>query len=103
MAEKSGVSGPGIEECRSEIEAARQEVALALARLRERNLNPLDYRAWVQHHPIGITLGAVAAGFLLASPGGSGGDGRPTLFSELSRSGMLTLLPVLIRSMAAEE
>ena len=96
------MSAPGIDECRSEIEAARREVGLALARLRERNLNPLDYRTWVQRHPIGVTLGAVAAGYVLAAPGGSDRDGS-SLLSELSRSGMLSLLPVLVRTLAADE
>jgi hypothetical protein len=104
MAQEAEVARPGIEECREEIEAARRELALALARLRERNLNPLDYRGWVERHPIPVTLGAIAAGFILAAPGGSGdGTGRPSLLSELSRSGMLTLLPIAIRALAPEE
>ena len=99
MAEKPVVSDPEVEATLAEIEQARQRLGAALGQLRQREVfNPLNIRSWVQRHPVESALGAAAAGFILAQPGRSSKDGEsPSLLSDLSRSGMETALPMLLR------
>jgi hypothetical protein len=99
MAEKPLVEDPEVEATLAEIDQARQRLGAALAMLRQREVfNPLNIRAWVQSHPVEGALGAAAVGFILAQPGGRSKDGEPpSLLSDLSRSGMETALPMLLR------
>ena len=98
MAEKPVVSEIDIEATLAEIEQARQSLGAALTQLREREvMNPLNIRSWVQRHPIESALGAAAAGFILAQPGGGKNGESPSILSDLSHSGMQTALPLLLR------
>jgi hypothetical protein len=101
MAEKPVVDEIDVETTLAEIEQARQRLGAALAQLRQRDvMNPLNIRAWVQRHPIESALGAAAAGFILAQPGGRSKDGEsPSLLSDLSRSGIESMLPFLLKSL----
>jgi hypothetical protein len=101
MAEKPIVEDPDVEATLDEIDQARKRLGAALSQLRQRDVfNPLNLRAWVQSHPIESALGAAAAGFILAQPGGSSKDGEsPSLLSDLSRSGIESLLPFLVKTL----
>jgi hypothetical protein len=101
MAEKPVLEDPEVEATLVEIEQARQRLGAALSQLRQRDvMNPLNIRAWVQRHPIGSALGAAAAGFILAQPGGQSKDGEsPSLLSDLSRSGIESMLPFLLKTL----
>ncbi len=101
MAEKPVLSDPEVEATLAEIEQARQRLGTALAQLRQREVfNPLNIRAWVQRHPIESALGAAAAGFILAQPGRVSKDGdSSSLLSDLSRSGIESMLPFLLKTL----
>ena len=94
------MSDPEVQATLDEIEQARQRLGLALSRLRQREVfSPLNLRAWVQKHPVESALGAAAVGFILAQPGGGSRDGgSPSILSDLSRSGMESVLPLILRS-----
>ncbi len=91
---------PEIEACLSQIAGARECLGLFVSDLREgRVLNPLDWRKWVRKRPVEWTLGAAAAGFLLAGPGGaSRGGGTATVLDDLTRSGLVTALHLLLKT-----
>jgi|SRR6185436_16640450 len=98
MAEKPVVSELDVETTLAEIEQARQRLGAALAQLRQRDvMNPLNIRAWVQRHPIESALGAAAAGFILAQPAGGKDGESSSILSDLSRTGMQSALPMLLR------
>jgi hypothetical protein len=99
MAEKPVVNDPEVEATLAEINQARQRLGAALSQLRQQEVfNPLQIRGWIQRHPFESALGAAAAGFILAQPGGRSKDGEsPSLLSDLSRSGMEAALPMLLR------
>jgi|GEM_PF-5974132 hypothetical protein len=98
MAEKPVLEDPEVEATLVEIEQARQRLGAALSQLRQRDvMNPLNIRAWVQRHPIESALGAAAAGFILAQPGGGKNGESSSILSELSRTGMQSALPLLLR------
>ncbi len=95
------MSDPEIEACLDQIAEARERLGRVLEQVREKGvLNPLDWREWVRKHPVECTLGAVAAGFLLAGPSGSRQeDGRATLLDDLTRAGFETALPLLLKNL----
>ena len=100
MAEKPVVSEIDVETTLAEIEEARQRLGAALAQLQQREMmNPLNIRAWVERHPIESALGAAAVGFILAQPGGGKDGESPSLLSDLSRSGIESMLPFLLKTL----
>jgi hypothetical protein len=100
MAEKPVVDEIDIETTLAEIGQARQRLGAAFAQLRQREvMNPLNIRAWVQRHPIESALGAAAAGFILAQPGGGKDGESPSILSDLSRSGIESILPFLLKTL----
>ena len=100
MAEKPLIEDPEVEATLVEIEQARQRLGAALSQLRQREMfDPLQIRGWVQRHPLESALGAAAAGFILAQPGGRSKDGEsPSLLADLSRSGIESMLPLLLKT-----
>ena len=94
------MSDPEIQACLSQIAGARERLGLVLAELREgRVLNPLDWREWVRKHPVECTLGAAAAGFLLAGPAASSReDGKATILDDVTRAGFDTALQVFLKT-----
>lgn len=95
------MSNPEIEACLSQIAGARERLGLVLADVKEgRVLNPLDWREWVRKHPVECTLGAAAAGFLLAGPAGSSREeGRATVLDDFTRAGFETALQLFLKTL----
>jgi len=101
MAKKPSVSDPEIEACLSQIAGARESLGLVLSDVKEGHvLNPLNWREWVRKRPVECTLGAAAAGFLLAgSAGSSHEDGRATVLDDFTRAGVQTALHLLLKTL----
>jgi hypothetical protein len=98
MAEKLPLRDPEIEVCLDQIAGARKRLALALSDANiERILNPLDWRVWFRDYPVECTLGAAAAGFLLAGSTSSR-SGEGSVLEDLSRTGVEAALRLLLTS-----
>jgi hypothetical protein len=92
---------PEIDSCLEEIARARENLGRAVRRLQDRTpFNPLDWGDWVGRYPVRSVLGAAVIGFYLSRPGRESEDGRSgTLLDDLTRAGLDSLLPVLIRTL----
>jgi hypothetical protein len=94
------VRDPEIDACLTQIAGARECLGLILSEVREgRVLNPMDWRGWVRKRPVEWTLGAAAAGFLLAGPGRTSREGGgATVLDDLARAGLETALHLLLKT-----
>jgi hypothetical protein len=99
MAEKPPVKDPEIEACLARIEEARGHLSRTLAEMKAGGIfNPLDWRRWFRQHPVGSTVGAAAAGFLLAEATDSSRQDGKGLLDDLVRTGIETLLRNILSS-----
>ena len=86
-----------IEAAVAEIQAARQNLGMALRDLQEA-FNPFDWRQWVARHPVQSAVGAAAVGFMLAQPGGNKRNGVTGSFlGALLRGSLGAVVPHLLR------